>query len=278
MDLSIKSLKNVIKALIVFSALTSPVYAKQAVQHSVLATNYVVQDLDTGEIITEKNSLEIRSIASITKVMTSIVVLDAGQSLDEVIIYHPFKGVSSKLPNGAAITRANLLLITLMSSDNGAAKTLATHYPGGEEAAIAAMNAKARVLNMLDSQFSDPTGLYTDNLSTARDLIKLINYAYSYPIIRDFSTKSSLRVEIPGKKKRYIDFRTTNYLVSNDNHILLSKTGWIRASGGCLIMIVQDQGKRLAVILLNSRNTITRIRDGLLLTGYNNVRNQRNFR
>jgi len=274
MDLSIKLLKNVIKAILISLVFISTVSA----QNKILATNYLVQDIDTGEIIAEKNSLEVRSIASITKLMTAMVVLDANQDLDEIIKFKRDPGIKSKLPNGLSISRRSLMLLTLMSSDNGAAKTLAKHYPGGEYYAIKAMNDKARSLGMFSSNFTDPTGLYNDNTSTATDLVKLVNHAFQYPDIRNFSTQYTEKIKIPGKKKsQYINFRTTNYLVSADN-ILLSKTGWITASGGCLVMVVQEQGKRLVIILLNSRNTMTRIRDGLLLTGYENARNQRNSR
>lgn len=285
MDLSIKLLKNVAKALIVFGLFLPPAFAKKTKpaphqEHNhVLATSYVVQDLDTGEIITEKNINEVRSIASITKLMTAVIVLDARQNLEEVITFHNSKGVHSRLPNGTKVTRSELLLLSLMSSDNVAAKLLAQHYPGGEAHAIAVMNSKAISIGMTQTKFSDPTGLHEGNVSTAQDLAKLLDYAYNFPIIRDYSTRSSEKVAIPTKKKtKFVDFRTTNKLVTSDSSIALSKTGWIQKSGGCLVMIVKQQGRRLAVILLNSKNTHTRIRDGVLLTEYNNVRNYRNLR
>lgn len=276
MVLLIKLLKNVSKNFLVLSLLLGFVFA-QANTNPVLATNYLVQDFDTGEIIAEKNSLEVRSIASITKVMTAIIVLDADQNLEEKIRYKSIKNISSKLPNNSLVTRKELLLITLMSSDNGAAKTLALHYPGGEEAAIAAMNSKAAQLGMNNTTFTDPTGLLNGNVSTVLDLVKLVNYAYTYENIREFSSKPTQRVQITNKKTTFLDFRTTNSLVQNYD-VLLSKTGWIRASGGCLVMVISNQGKRLLVVLLNSKNTTTRIRDGALLTGYNNVGNKGNYR
>ncbi len=270
MDSLTKLLTNGIKALVISFLLFTQGYAKTPI---VLATNYLVQDLDTGEIIAEKNSSEIRSIASITKVMTALIVLDAGQNLEEKIKFQRDSGISSKLPTGANVSRRELMILALMSSDNGAAKTLAKNFPGGEEQAIRAMNETAQRIGMQNTQFADSTGLHPSNTSTASDLLKLIEYAAQYQEIREFSTKTKETIKVPGKKSPlYINFNTTNYLVATEN-IILSKTGWIRASGGCLVMITQHQGKRLAVILLNSRNTITRIRDGLLLTGYNNVRN-----
>ena len=285
MDLLIKLLRNAINALLIVAVLSTPEFAKQnkksAVQpqNGILATNYIVKDLDTGEVFKEKNSQEIRSIASITKLMTAVVVLNAHQQLDEVLTVNKTNGIHSKLPNGTKLTRSNLLLLSLMSSDNVAAKVLAQNYPGGEESAIAAMNSTAVSLGMNNTRFTDPTGLLPENVSTAFDLSKLIDYAYGFNLIREFSTKTSERIQILGKKKPYfVDFRTTNSLVVKDTSIGLSKTGWIQKSGGCLVMIIKNQGHRLAVILLNSKNTHTRIRDGVLLTEYDNVRNNRNFR
>ena len=283
MDSLIRLSKNVINALIISAVLSTPVYAKKkqsyTAQNNILATSYVVQDIDTNEIVTEKNKEEIRSIASITKLMTAIVVLDAGQDLSEKIVFYKPAGTTSKLPKGAVVTRADLLLLTLMSSDNSAAALLAELYPGGSDAAITAMNQKAFQLQMFNSYFRDPTGLDPNNVSTATDLIKLTRAAYNYDDIRNFSTKSTGKIQVQGKKKSYfVDFHTTNSLVATTHNVLLSKTGWIRISGGCLVMIVKDQGRRLAVILLNSRNTHTRIRDGALLTEYDNARNHRNFR
>jgi len=285
MDLLIKLLKNAINALLIVAVLSTSAFAKQnkkstiRPQNGILATNYIVKDLDTGEVFKEKNSQEIRSIASITKLMTAVVVLNAHQNLDEVLTINKTNGIHSKLPTGTKITRSDLLLLSLMSSDNVAAKMLAQNYPGGEDSAIAAMNTTAGSLGMHNTRFVDPTGLFEENVSTVIDLSKLINYAYEFDIIRNFSTKTSKRIQVPGRKKSYfVDFRTTNSLVVKDTSIGLSKTGWIQKSGGCLVMIIKDRGHRLAVILLNSRNTHTRIRDGALLTEYDNVRNNRNFR
>jgi D-alanyl-D-alanine endopeptidase (penicillin-binding protein 7) len=285
MDLLIKLLKNAVNALLIVAVLSAPALAKTQKKskpqphNGILATNYIVKDLDTGEVFKEKNSQEVRSIASITKLMTAVVVLNAQQNLDEVITVRKTNGIHSRLPNGAKLTRSDLLLISLMSSDNVAAKLLAQHYPGGEESAISAMNATAVSLGMNNTQFADPTGLLAENVSTVTDLFKLIDYAYGFDVIRNFSTKTNERIQVPGKKKPYfVNFHTTNSLVVKDSNIGLSKTGWIQKSGGCLVMIVKDRGRRLAVILLNSKNTHTRIRDGALLTEYDNVRNQRNFR
>lgn len=249
--------------------------AKSTSQDKVLATNYIVSDIDTGEILVEKDKEEIRSIASITKLMTAIVVLDAGQDLNEKIKITKTPGVSTRLPLNSYIPRSELILLALMSSDNGAAKLLAENYPNGETSAIEAMNKKAQSLGMNHTHFVESTGLLPGNVSTIHDLLKMTLAAYEYPIIRDYSTRAKDQITINEKNK--LNFKTTNSLIEKQP-VMLSKTGWIRASGGCLLMVVYSQGKRLAIILLNSRNTQTRIRDGFLLMEYNNARNYRNFR
>jgi D-alanyl-D-alanine endopeptidase (penicillin-binding protein 7) len=271
-------LKNALKILVVLSLSIGPVYAKK--HHStakrvpiptksspILATSYMVQDIDTGEIIAEKNSSEVRSIASITKLMTAMVVVEAGQSMDEIIDVKPVSGIRSRMQNSKR-TRAELLTLALMSSDNLAAKVLAINYPGGEVAALIAMNAKAQQLSMKSTYFADPTGLFENNVSTVQDLVKLTRAAEQYPFLRFASTNPRLMVEIPHKKKStYLEFHTTNRLIHSIPEIVISKTGWIQNSGGCLLMSIHDRGRRLAVILLNSKNTHTRFRDGELLYG-----------
>ena len=258
-------------AIIALACVITPVIAanKQAtVQRTVLATSYTVQDLDTGEILQSKNDTEIRSIASITKLMSAIVILDSFDDLSTPITVKHINGISTKIPNGAQVSIADLLHLSLMSSDNLAAKTLALNHPGGEDYHIQAMNIKAATLGMYNTTYTDPTGLVDTNVSTARDLAKLIHHAASYAIIKSFSTSSSYTLKIPGKKRaRKVEFRTTNRLVLSNSDIIISKTGWIKKSGGCLVMLVEQQGRRLAVILLNSKNTQTRIRDGVLLYG-----------
>lgn len=247
---------------------SSPVYAKHhkhhsVVQNQILATSYLVQDLDSGEVIAEKNSSQVRSIASITKLMTAMVVLDANQDLDEVI--HVPKGLGLKSrTQGSDLPRSTLMVLSLMSSDNLATMTLAMNYPGGLDAAISAMNVKAQALHMLQTHFDDPTGLDPDNVSSSQDLAKMLEAAESYPYITYASTNPSKIVEIHGKDQF---FHTTNRLVNSIPDVVVSKTGWIHQSGGCLIMNIRDQGRRLAVVLLNSRNTHTRLRDGELLYG-----------
>jgi D-alanyl-D-alanine endopeptidase (penicillin-binding protein 7) len=245
----------------------------------VLATSYSVQDIDTGEILQSKNANEVRSIASITKLMSAIVFLDSQPNLSETITVKSIRGISTRIPNNTRLTYAELLHLSLMSSDNLAAKTLAVNYPGGEYQHIRDMNVKASSLGMNNTSYTDPTGLFDTNVSTAQDLTKLIKHAENYPIVRSFSTSPNYRIAVSGKKRpQNIEFRTTNHLVLLNPDIIISKTGWIQKAGGCLVMLIQHQGHRVAVILLNSKNTQTRLRDGVLLTEYSDVRNNRNFR
>ena len=247
-------------------------WAKKAPAPQLLATSYAVMDLGTGEMLKEQNSEEVRSIASITKVMTAIVTLDANLDLDELIRVEAVKGMSTKMRVGQLISRRTLLHIALMSSDNLAARTLAMNYPGGEYIFINHMNSKAEALGMTHTQFTDPTGLEDTNVSTAQDLIKMLTAAGAYSDIRRYSTSESTQITVPAKKKpQTINFKTTNNLVSKYKDIIVSKTGWIRKAGGCLIMLVETPSSKRAIVVLNSRNTHTRLVDGDLLHGiYNN--------
>jgi D-alanyl-D-alanine endopeptidase (penicillin-binding protein 7) len=265
-------LKNAIKLLIALLLCFGVAWAKKAPAPQLLATSYAVMDLGTGEMLKEQNSAEVRSIASITKVMTAIVTLDANLDLDELIRVEAVKGMSTKMRVGQLISRRTLLHITLMSSDNLAARTLAMNYPGGEYIFINHMNSKAEALGMTHTQFTDPTGLEDTNVSTAQDLIKMLTAAGAYSDIRRYSTSESTQITVPAKKKaQTINFRTTNNLVAKYKDIIVSKTGWIRKAGGCLIMLVETPSSKRAIVVLNSRNTHTRLVDGDLLHGiYNN--------
>jgi D-alanyl-D-alanine endopeptidase (penicillin-binding protein 7) len=272
MDLLIKLLKReLFKLLIIVAFIPGVVLANHAKQPHILATNYAVVDIGTGELLEEKNSNEVRSIASITKVMTAIVSADSGQDLSETILVKHIKGISTKLKAGLWIPRSTLIHLALLSSDNLAAKLLATNYPGGEHAFVIAMNYKAREIGMLNSEFTDPTGLLDTNVSTVNDLIKLVIHADNYQNLKDFSVTKT-QVAVPSKKKlNFINFNSTNKLVDRYKDIVFSKTGWIRKSGGCLIMLVHNQSSKRIIVLLNSKNTHTRIVDGDLLHGiYNN--------
>ena len=265
-------MKNAIKLLIALLLCFGVAWAKKAPAPQILATSYAVMDLETGEMLKEQNTSEVRSIASITKVMTAIVTLDANLDPDELIRVEAIKGMSTKMRIGQLISRRDLLHITLMSSDNLAARTLAMNYPGGEYTFINRMNRKAEELGMTHTQFTDPTGLEDTNVSNAYDLIKMLTAAGTYSDIRRYSTSESTQITVPAKKKaQTINFRTTNNLVSKYKDIIVSKTGWIRKAGGCLIMLVETPSSKRAIVVLNSRNTHTRLVDGDLLHGiYNN--------
>ena len=223
-------------------------------QPSLTAQAWLVAD-DNGNILEGSHTNDVRSIASITKLMTSIVVLDSGQSLSETI--------PKKLYN-RTFTRQELLNLAIVKSDNNAAKMLCDYYPGGILKCVEAMNTKANTLGMYRSNFTDPTGLYNTNVSTAEDLIKLVMAAKNYPTIVNASNTSSIQWQI--NKKKFAIFHNTNTLVGKGVDFIVSKTGWIRDSGGCIVMMLKgDQGIR-TVILLGSKNTKTRIPEAYSLS------------
>jgi D-alanyl-D-alanine endopeptidase (penicillin-binding protein 7) len=217
-----------------------------------------------GELFYEKNANAVVPIASITKVMTAMVVLDSLPNLqapitisDEDVDY--LRGSRSRLGVGAEITREIALLLALMSSENRAANALGRHYPGGLQAFVAAMNRKALSLGMKDTRFEDPTGLNSNNVSTAHDLARMVAAAHRYPLIREFSTTPGARVEVKG---RDLDFHNTNQLVSSPTWAIgLSKTGYIREAGKCLVMQAQVADKPVVIVLLDSAGKQTRIGD-----------------
>jgi D-alanyl-D-alanine endopeptidase (penicillin-binding protein 7) len=219
---------------------------------------------EDGELFYEKNANVVVPIASITKVMTAMVVLDSLPNLqapitisDEDVDY--LRGSRSRLGVGAEITRETALLLALMSSENRAANALGRHYPGGLQAFVAAMNRKALSLGMKDTRFEDPTGLNSNNVSTAHDLARMVAAAHRYPLIREFSTTPGARVEVKG---RDLDFHNTNQLVSSPTWAIgLSKTGYIREAGKCLVMQAQVADKPVVIVLLDSAGKQTRIGD-----------------
>lgn len=209
----------------------------------ITASSWLVAD-GNGNIIDSKNSTEQRSIASITKLMTAMVVLDAWQDLQEVI-------------NGS--TRSELLQLMLIKSDNRAAEVLCENYPGGRSSCITAMNAKARTMGLSETHYADASGLNVMNVSTAEELVKIVIEASKYNEITKASNMGEAKVEkVSKKKKRFFVYHNTNPLVATKNFIV-SKTGYIRASGGCIVMMLDTEIGRRIVVLLNSKNTHTRI-------------------
>jgi D-alanyl-D-alanine endopeptidase (penicillin-binding protein 7) len=218
------------------------------------AQSWLVAD-DNGNILEGVHTTDVRSIASITKLMTSMVVLDSGQSLTEVI--------PKKLYN-RTFTRQELLNLAIVKSDNNAARTLCEYYPGGINRCVQAMNIKATQLKMKNSTFTDPTGLYETNTSTAEDLVKLVMAAKNYPTITNASNTSTIGWQV--NKKKYAIFHNTNSLVGKGVDFIVSKTGWITASGGCIVMMLRNEHGVRTVILLGSKNTKTRIPEAYLIS------------
>ena len=234
-------------------------------RHLALQSSAVlVQDQATGAILYEKNPNAILPIASITKLMTAMVVLDATPDLTESLAIGEddvdiVKGTRSRLKVGTHLVREEMLRLALMSSENRAASALSRHYPGGREAFVAAMNQKAKALGLADTRFHDATGLTAANVSSPRDLAKMVNAAHQYPLIREFSTTSAGEFSIAGRPQQ---FRNTNTLVKSPTwEIGLSKTGYINEAGKCLVMQVWLNNKPTIIVLLDSWGKMTRIGD-----------------
>ena len=230
----------------------------------VQSASALVQDPITGAVLFEKNPATVVPIASITKLMTAMVALDAEPSLSETLTIDDddvdtLKGTHSRLRVGTRLTREEVLNLALMSSENRAAAALSRYYPGGREAFVAAMNRKAQELGMSDTQFADPTGLTASNVSSARDLVKMVAAANGYALIREFSTASERQVKLAGRPQM---FRNTNSLVKSPAwEIGLSKTGYINEAGKCLVMHTWLNNKPTIIVLLDSWGKMTRIGD-----------------
>jgi serine-type D-Ala-D-Ala endopeptidase (penicillin-binding protein 7) len=225
----------------------------------------LVYDEATQRPLYTKNPDQITPIASITKLMTAMVVLDSRPDMDEEIRVSEadldmLKGTHSRLSVGTTFTRREMLNLALMSSENRAASALARYYPGGKEAAVAAMNAKARELGMTNTMFRDPTGLNSQNVSTARDLVKMVSAARQYKLIHQFTTTASRIME--ATRGRELLFHNTNPLVKSTSwEIGLSKTGFINEAGRCLVMQAQIRQRPVIIVLLDSVGKSSRIGD-----------------
>lgn len=215
----------------------------------ITATSWLVADAN-GKVIQGSNTQEQRSIASITKLMTVMVVLDAHQDLDETI-------------NG--FTRRQLIQLALVRSDNHAAEALCDNYPNGRVACISAMNAKARFLNLPNTHYIEPTGLSIMNVSTAEELVTIVRDASTYPEIVECAKISQGHFK---KKKRIFTFHNTNPLIATHDFIV-SKTGFTNAAGGCIVMMLETKIGRRIIVLLHSKNTHTRIPEAVLLSSIN---------
>jgi D-alanyl-D-alanine endopeptidase (penicillin-binding protein 7) len=230
------------------------------------SSNVLVLDAAAGHPIYSKAADTVTPIASVTKLMTAMVVLDAAQPLDEnvpveIADLDLLRGSHSRLRLGIELPRREMLRLALMASENRAASTLARHYPGGFDACIAAMNRKARDLGMAHTHFSDATGLTSENVSTANEVALMVKAAAAYPMIRDATTTSSAYVEVQ-PSGALLGFNNTNALVrGGDWDIQVSKTGFIREAGKCLVMLATIASRPIVIVLLDSYGKLTRIGD-----------------
>jgi serine-type D-Ala-D-Ala endopeptidase (penicillin-binding protein 7) len=224
----------------------------------------LVKDQQTGECLVLKEAQAVLPIASISKLMTAMVVLDADMNLDESLTIEKddidrIRHSHSRLSVGTDLTRKEALLLALMASDNRCAHALGRTYPGGIKACVGAMNAKARLLGLTETRFEDTSGLSCSNVSSAQDLARLLEAAYEYSLIRDFTTSKKATIY---KGRRAMEFHNTNTLVKNPQwQIGLSKTGFIDEAGRCLVMQANVAQRPVFIVLLDSQGKQTRIGD-----------------
>jgi len=224
----------------------------------------LVEDQRTGELLVQKRAEEVLPIASITKLMTSMVVLDAKMDLQESLTIEPddadaLRHSRSRLRIGARLTRGDAMLLALMASENRAAHALGRTYPGGFDAFVSAMNAKAQSLGLKETRFEDPAGLSRGNVSSARDLTRMVEAAYRYRLIREFTTRESATIR---SGRRTLKFCNSNRLIRSSRwQIGLSKTGFIDESGRCLVMQARVAQRPVLIVLLDSQGKLTRYGD-----------------
>jgi serine-type D-Ala-D-Ala endopeptidase (penicillin-binding protein 7) len=225
---------------------------------------FYILDESGSKVLAARNERVAAPIASITKLMTTLVVLEAGQSMDEIISItrddvRDTAGSNSRLAPGARLSRADLMHLALMSSENRAAHALCRTYPGGLQACVSAMNAKARSLGMTSARFVEPTGLSSSNVSSPVDLARLVRAAAANPTIRKYSTDPDHTVYVRG---RPLEFRSTNSLVDKSSwQVTVQKTGYNAEAGRCLVMLTVIDGRDVLIVLLNSWGKLTRIGD-----------------
>src|SRR5271165_1564475 len=257
--LALRAICTLFLAAVALQAAAHPIRDPKLKSNSVL-----VIDQSDSSVIYARHSDVAMPIASITKLMTALVVLDAGQPLDEVIEITDAdrdlpKGVVSRLTVGTTLTRGDLMHLALMSSENRAAHALGNNYPGGMPAMVTAMNAKAAALGMGNSHFVDPTGLSSQNVASPEDLSKLVIAASHNPTIREYSTDRHYAVKV---HRRMVEFRNTDNLVANPTwNIIVQKTGYIAEAGKCLVMAAVIEGRSVVIVLLDSLGKYTRVAD-----------------
>ncbi|MGX9460334.1 D-alanyl-D-alanine endopeptidase [Shewanella sp. A14] len=248
-----------------YSVLAEPTSQKQTLQE-LASSSAMLVDLATNEVLYSSNPHQTVPIASVTKLMTAMVTLDAKLPLNEKISIkisdsRVMRNVHSRVRIGSEVSRKNMLLMTLMSSENRAATSLAHHYPGGFKAFVRAMNDKATALGMTQTHYAEPTGLSPENVSSANDLILLLKASQQYPLLGKLSSTNKKHVIF--QKPRYaLDFHNTNKLVFKDNwNIALTKTGYTSKAGHCLVMLTEMNKRKVAFVVLDSFGKYTHMAD-----------------
>ena len=250
------------------AALPPPAASVRAEIEALRSSTAYVQDLETSTVLFAKNDNVVRPIASISKLMTALVVVDANQPMDQMLEISDddvdtLKHTSSRLVVGTRLSRGDMLHLALMSSENRAAHALGRNYPGGLPAFVEAMNHKARALGMTSTHFIEPTGLSSQNVSSPRDLARLLRAASQRPLIHRYSTDDQYEVDVANRTQV---FRNTNLLVRKpDWDIKVSKTGYINEAGECLVMLARINGRDVAMVLLDSQGKLSRIGDAVRL-------------
>jgi len=240
------------------------VTAKPALFPKLKSSSVLIVDQSDSSVLYSRRSSVAAPIASITKLMTSLVVLDAKQPLNQPLEITQAetslpRGGFSRLSVGTVLTRGDLMHLALMSSENRAAHALGVNYPGGVPALVIAMNRKAAVLGMTSAHFVDPTGLSSENVASPEDLLKLVVAASRNPHIREYSTDKHYTVRV---HKRLVEFRNTDNLVANPAwNIIVQKTGYITEAGKCLVMETVIEGRNVVIVLLDSAGKLTRVAD-----------------
>ncbi|MFC3186027.1 D-alanyl-D-alanine endopeptidase [Shewanella intestini] len=235
-------------------------------QQPLAAKNIMIVDLQSNKVLQAENAEQVRPIASVSKLMTALVVLDAKQSLKEKISVDVsqskiMRNVHSRIRIGSKVTRENMMFMTLIASENRAATSLAHHYPGGFTAFVKAMNAKAKSLGMIHTHFEEPSGLSPDNVSSAHDLILLLKASRQYPDLLRISSMPKRHV-IFSKPRYKLDFHNTNKLVAKgDWDISLTKTGYTSKAGHCLVMIANMNHRQVAFVVLGAFGKYTHLAD-----------------
>jgi len=246
------------------TALATTAAANPALSPKLKSSSVLIIDPSDSSVLYSRNSDVAAPIASITKLMTALVVLDAHQPMGEPLEITRAetelpKTNFSRLTVGTVLTRSDLMHLALMSSENRAAHALGTYYPGGVPALVRAMNAKARALGMTNAHFDDPTGLSSENVASPEDLSKLVVAASHNAIIREYSTDKSYTVRV---HRRLVEFHNTDNLVANPTwNIIVQKTGYISEAGKCLVMEAVIEGRNVVIVLLDSLGKYTRVAD-----------------